>query len=196
MKWVVGRGNPGREYARTRHNVGFLVVEALARRYGASWRRRLRWPVRTATVETDGLTLCLVEPLTFMNRSGAGVGPLVRQKGSKPEDVLVIYDDADLPLGSMRMRPFGGPGGHNGMRSLIEALGTDRFPRLRVGIGRSGTTLVEHVLEPFTAEEWERIEPVIEAAADAALCWAAEGVERAMNRFNRTGKAESHDEQV
>lgn len=186
MKLIVGLGNPGREYERTRHNVGFLTVEQLARRFQAGWRRSLRFPVRTATIRPEGgeKTL-LAEPLTFMNASGEGVAPLMRKQGIAPADLLVVFDDADLPTGTLRLRPFGGPGGHNGMRSVIAALGTDRFARIRIGIGRSGAELVEHVLTAFAPEEWARMEAVIQRAADAALCWAIEGIEPAMNRFNR-----------
>jgi PTH1 family peptidyl-tRNA hydrolase len=196
LKLVVGLGNPGRAYARTRHNVGFMVVEELARRAGARWHRGLRFPVRTAEIEVGGQTVGLAEPLTFMNRSGDAVGPLVRRRGVTSEDVLVIYDDADVPVGALRIRPFGGAGGHNGMRSVTAALGTERFARMRIGIGRGEPALMEHVLAPFTAEEWKQLEETIRMAADAALCWAAEGVEPAMNRFNRAAKAGVHGEHI
>lgn len=186
MKLIVGLGNPGREYERTRHNVGFLTVEEIARRFQAGWRRSLRFPVRTATIRPDGgPETLLAAPLTFMNASGEGVAPLMRKRGIAPTDLLVVFDDADLPVGTLRLRPFGGPGGHNGMRSIIAALGTDRFARMRIGIGRSGAELVEHVLTPFTPEEWARMAAVIRRAADAAVSWAIEGIEPAMNRFNR-----------
>ncbi len=187
MKLVVGLGNPGREYEQTRHNVGFLAVEEMARRAGASWRRSLRFPVRTATIRLpDGPEMILAEPLTYMNASGDAVGPLARKRGIAPDDLLVVYDDADLPAGALRIRPFGGPGGHNGMRSIIAALGSDRFARIRIGIGRGGgTELVEHVLASFTPDEWTTMNETIRRGADAALCWAVEGIEPAMNRFNR-----------
>ena len=187
MKRVVGLGNPGREYEQTRHNVGFLAVEEMARRAGASWRRSLRFPVRTATIRLpDGPEMILAEPLTYMNASGDAVGPLARKRGIAPDDLLVVYDDADLPAGALRIRPFGGPGGHNGMRSIIAALGSDRFARIRIGIGRGGgTELVEHVLASFTPDEWTTMNETIRRGADAALCWAVEGIEPAMNRFNR-----------
>ena len=187
MKLVVGLGNPGREYERTRHNVGFLAVEEMARRSGAAWRRSLRFPARMATIRpADGPETLLMEPLTYMNASGDAVGPLLRKRGLTPDDLLVIFDDADLPAGALRVRPFGGPGGHNGMRSIIAAIGSDRFARIRIGIGRGGgAELVEHVLASFTPDEWKTMDDTIRRGADAALCWAVEGIEPAMNRFNR-----------
>jgi PTH1 family peptidyl-tRNA hydrolase len=194
VKLVVGLGNPGRDYARTRHNVGFLVVEEIARRGRAGWRRSLRFPARTATVAAGGgpATL-LAQPLTFMNRSGDAVGPLMRKRGIAPDGLVVVYDDADLPVGTLRVRPFGGPGGHNGMRSVIAAIGTDRFARIRIGIGRGGgaAELVEHVLAAFSADEWKIVDETIRQGADAALCWAVEGIEPAMNRFNRRSESRS-----
>lgn len=187
MKVIVGLGNPGREYARTRHNVGFRVVEEIARRAGATWRRSPRFPARTAVARLeDGTEALLVQPLTFMNRSGDAVGPLLRKRGIGGGDLAVIYDDADLPVGALRIRPFGGPGGHNGMRSVIAAVGTDRFARFRIGIGRGGgAELADHVLAAFSPDEWDATEKTIRRGADAALCWAMEGIEPAMNRFNR-----------
>ncbi len=191
MKVIVGLGNPGREYARTRHNVGFLTVEEIARRSKASWRRSLRFPARTAAVRLEnGGEALLVQPLTFMNRSGDAVGPLLRKRGVGLEDLAVIYDDADLPVGALRIRPFGGPGGHNGMRSVIASVGGDRFARFRIGIGRGGgaAELVDHVLAAFSPDEWSVMEKTIRRGADAALCWAMEGIEPAMNRFNRSSE--------
>ncbi len=144
----------------------------------------------------NGRRIGLVEPLTFMNRSGDAVGPLARRRNIAPEDLLVVYDDADLPLGALRIRPSGSAGGHNGMRSVIAALGTEKFARMRIGIGRSGAELVEHVLAPISAEEWVTLDETIRNAADAALCWAADGVESAMNRFNRAAKAGVNGEHI
>lgn len=188
MKLVVGLGNPGSEYAHTRHNVGFMVVEELVGRCGGRWRRSVRWPARVAQIRLGDYRVCLVEPQTFMNASGDAVGPIARYHRVPPDHLLVIYDDADLPVGTLRLRPAGSAGGHRGMRSVIDALGTDRFPRLRVGIGRTGSNLVDHVLAPFSEAEADVMRIVIGRAADAVRCWIEEGLDSAMNRYNRVAK--------
>jgi PTH1 family peptidyl-tRNA hydrolase len=188
LKVVVGLGNPGREYARTRHNVGFRVVEALASRWGGSFRRGLRIAARTCEVSAGaGGEVLLVQPLTYMNASGDAVAPLLRKRGLGAGDVLVIVDDADLEPGRLRLRPGGGSGGHNGLRSLIERLGTEGFARVRVGVGRrGGGDLREHVLSRFAKAEEAVADEAVARAADAAACWVEEGIEAAMNRYNRT----------
>lgn len=186
MKLVVGLGNPGRGYERTRHNVGFDVVEELARRGGSSFRRSWRWPVLLATVELGGREVQLVKPQSYMNASGPPVAALAGKKGVAPSDVLVVVDDVELPPGTLRLRPKGGAGGHNGLKSLIAALGTEAFPRLRVGVGRpvAAGEMVDHVLSRFTPQEREKMEQARSRAADAVASAVEHGLEKAMNEFN------------
>lgn len=180
MRLVVGLGNPGREYEATRHNVGFMVVEELARRWGVDgWRTKDR-ARQLLVAREDAL---LVEPQSFMNLSGAPVRVIASWYRTEPEDVLVISDDMDLAFGRLRMRPSGGHGGHNGLRSIIGTM-TDRFPRLRVGVGRPERESIEHVLSPFAKEERISLPVVIEAAADGVEAWLRDGIEAAMQRVN------------
>ena len=152
MKLIVGLGNPGREYAHTPHNVGFAVVDALAKACGCPLRRSFRFRARWARTEMDGQPIALAQPGAYMNRSGPVVAGMVRTLGVSPEDVIVIFDDADLPLGRLRIRAGGSAGGHKGVGSILEHLGKDRFVRVRLGIGRrNGADLVTHVLTPFDA---------------------------------------------
>lgn len=184
LQLIVGLGNPGRRYARTRHNIGFMVVDEFARRAGEGWTgdRSLNSELARAG------TVRLLKPLTYMNESGRPVGALCRFYQWQPSQLLVVYDDVSLPLGRLRLRAAGSAGGHNGMRSIIQHLGTDAFARLRVGIGDSrrsaGESLTGHVLGEFTeAEEIDRREAV-ERAADAIETILQRGWEAAMNQFN------------
>jgi len=185
MKVVSGLGNPGDRYRLTRHNVGYRVVDLLADRWEVS-KGRVRDGAATIEVARDepvGQVL-LVKPLRFMNRSGAPLRAAVRNANADPEtDLLVVADDVDLPLGKIRLRRGGSAGGHNGLRDIIEALGTDQFARLRVGIGRNGET-VDHVLSTFGRDEEGLADEAIATAADAVERWLAEGTEAAMNAFN------------
>jgi PTH1 family peptidyl-tRNA hydrolase len=183
---IAGLGNPGRAYARTRHNAGFEVLDALGGRLGAQWRRSWRWPVETAEVEAGGGKVLLVKPRTFMNASGPPVAALARKKGFASEDVMVVYDDVDLPVGQLRMRKKGSAGGHNGLKSVIASLGTEGFPRLRVGVGRPAGSgdMVDHVLSTFTPEERKTMEEAVGRAADALERAVSDGLDRAMNEFN------------
>lgn len=185
MKVVCGLGNPGDRYRLTRHNVGYRVVDLLADRWEVS-KGRARDGAATVEVARDepvGRVL-LVKPVRFMNRSGAPLRAAVRSVNANPEsDLLVVADDVDLPLGRIRIRREGSAGGHNGLRDIIEALGTEQFARLRVGIGRNGET-VDHVLSTFSRAEEELASAAIATAADAVERWLAEGVEAAMNTFN------------
>lgn len=187
---VVGLGNPGPEYEWTRHNVGFHVLDHLALHEGALFRsaRSLEGyagPREFVWARLHDPDALLVKPTTFMNRSGHVVAPLAEWLQVPPEEVLVVYDDLDLELGRLRLRPHGGAGGHNGMRSLIQALGTDRFPRLRLGIGRPRTDAARWVLERFGPQERVEAEISIAQASEAALDWLASGdLEGVMTRFH------------
>lgn len=185
MKVVCGLGNPGDRYRLTRHNVGYRVVDLLADRWEVN-KGRARDGAATVEVVRDEPVgpVLLVKPLRFMNRSGAPLRAAVRNVNADPEaDLLVVADDVDLPLGKIRLRRGGSAGGHNGLRDIIEALGTDQFTRLRVGIGRNGET-VDHVLSTFSRDEEELADEAIATAADAVERWLAEGTEAAMNAFN------------
>jgi PTH1 family peptidyl-tRNA hydrolase len=188
MYLIAGLGNPGRQYVRNRHNVGFHVVETLARRHNLDFgHRKANAVIASGRVgETD---VVLAKPQAFMNRSGAPVGALVRSLHVAPGDLLVVYDDLDLPTGSLRLRPGGSAGGHHGMESIIAALGQRDFPRLRIGIGRPGDSrspdeVADYVLGDFSAAERTLLADVYARAADAIECWLAEGLAAAMNRFN------------
>jgi peptidyl-tRNA hydrolase, PTH1 family len=185
MKVVSGLGNPGDKYRLTRHNVGFRVVDLLADRWGVSQGRVRDGAARLEVTRDEPVgRVLLVKPARFMNLSGAPLRSAVRSVNADPEtDLLVVTDDADLPLGRIRMRRSGSAGGHNGLRDIIDALGTDQFARLRVGIGRNDE-MVDHVLSTFSKAEDELAREAIATAANAVETWLAEGVEAAMNEFN------------
>ncbi len=182
---VVGLGNPGRQYARNRHNVGFMVVSRLAEHLGVRFSR-MQHQALLAMAHSDGARLVLAKPQTYMNRSGVAVGALVRFYKVPLERLLVVYDDLDLPPGTLRLRPKGGHGGHNGMRDIIQRLGRQDFPRLRVGIGRPPGQMrpADYVLQDFTPAEREALEPVLTRAVEGILLWVQEGLPAAMNRLN------------
>lgn len=183
---AVGLGNPGPEYAASRHNVGFLVVERVAAALGARWRPAAG-PALEAAATVAGRPLFLLKPLTYMNLSGRAVAAALRRHGLGPDRLCVVHDDLDLPCGALRLRPGGGAAGHRGVLSIIEELGSAGFARVRVGIGRPAerARVVDYVLAPFTAAEWELVAPAVARAAEAVLAVAREGLEAAMNRFNR-----------
>ncbi len=182
-KIVVGLGNPGRQYAQTRHNFGFIIVEELAKRTGApSPRKRMNAEITEARL--DGDRLVLVMPQTFMNDSGIAVREIMRWYKVPPEDVLVIVDDLDLRFGQIRLRARGSAGGHNGLKSIFKEIGTQEIPRLRLGIGRSGTHAIGHVLARFSEEEQQDLPGLIEEAADAVETWLRKGSLEAMNLIN------------
>jgi peptidyl-tRNA hydrolase, PTH1 family len=188
LRLIVGLGNPGPAYAKTRHNVGFWVVDALAeemrlhfRRHGLSHR---------AQGSLAGQDLTLAKPQTFMNRSGLAVGELLSDAGFDavdPGDLIVVHDDLDLDVGRIRFKARGGAGGHNGMLSIIDVLRTDRFARLKIGVGRPpiGMDPAEYVLHPASGEDRALLNEGVERAVDALRCWSSEGLPTAMNRFNR-----------
>ncbi|MCB1277137.1 MAG: aminoacyl-tRNA hydrolase [Prosthecobacter sp.] len=183
---IVGLGNPGETYRDTRHNIGFMVLDEIARRLPAAFHEEKRWTGLVAKFSGGHL----LKPLTFMNDSGRSVQSVAHFYKSSPEQTLVVYDDVDLPLGRLRFRTSGSAAGHNGIRSLISSLGTDSFPRLKVGIapvdGRpAGERMVGHVLGKFRAEEQPALQAVIQRAADAVLSAVEHGLEAAMNVFNR-----------
>lgn len=182
VRMVVGLGNPGPEYAHTRHNVGFDVVERLASSAGVSWTTQKKWEASVARHDQ----VLLVKPLTFMNLSGRAVQRVGSFHKIPPAEMLVVYDDADLPLGTLRLRHGGSAGGHNGIKSLIATLGTDSFPRLKFGIGRAGEgDMVDHVLGRFSPEEAPEVEKSLARAADAVNCVLDSGMESAMTRYNQ-----------
>jgi PTH1 family peptidyl-tRNA hydrolase len=184
-KIVVGLGNPGREYARNRHNVGYQIVNHLAKSLGLSFDKR-QAKARLALGTMGEQRVILVKPRTFMNESGGPVARVARFYKVKPDDMLVIFDDLDLPIGRIRMRPHGGSGGHKGMASIIKQLGQGDFPRLRVGIDRPPGRMdpAAYVLQNFSAEQEEIMVEVRERALAAVERWLAEGIDAAMNEFN------------
>lgn len=181
IKIIVGLGNPGREYAETRHNVGFMVLDRLASRLGAVWKADKARKAELAA----GPGVLLVKPQTYMNASGESVGPLMRYFKFTPGQVFVVYDDISFPVGAMRLRAGGSAGGHNGMKSLIAHLGTEKFPRLRIGIGVPGQKdMIGHVLGKFSPEERPLLEETLAKAEEAAFVALKEGFQAAANRFN------------
>lgn len=184
MKVIVGLGNPGDEYARTRHNAGFMVLDRLASRHGLGGAK-MKFHAGVLEGAVAGQRCMLLEPMTYMNRSGQSVGEAAAFYKLGLEDLLIVVDDVALPLGRVRLRPGGSAGGHNGLADIERALGTTRYHRLRIGIDPPGRIRQhDYVLGRFTAEQWETFEPSLDRAADAAECWVREGIEAAMNRFN------------
>ena len=190
MKLLIGLGNPGSQYERTRHNVGFRVMDALATKYALRWERRNRALLANGNIGDEKVVL--IKPLTFMNNSGEAVSELVRWYKVQPEDILVIYDDLDLPVGQIRLRPKGSAGGHNGLSSIIHHLHTDQFPRLRVGIGRptnSHMNTVDYVLGATSGDEGIQLATAEDHAVDAVPVILQQGVGAAMNILNADPEA-------
>ena len=187
---VVGLGNPGAEYAKTRHNAGFLLVEKLAGRWKANWALEKKFNARIAKAEQDERRVLLCEPQTFMNSSGESVGPLAQFFRVPISRLLVAVDDADIPFGEIRLRPSGSSGGHHGLESIEQHLGTREFARLRIGIGRKdgAREITDYVLGRFSAAETELAEKVLTRAADQTEVWLKAGIQKAMSQFN--GKVE------
>jgi PTH1 family peptidyl-tRNA hydrolase len=187
MKLIVGLGNPGREYRDTRHNVGFLVVDEIARRHQLTMAMAPAQVPETFVAKRFGAESMLVaKPLTFMNRSGDAVAALARYYDVGAADLLVVVDEVALPFGRLRARARGSAGGHNGLKSIVERLGTSECPRLRLGVGRgdSRRELADHVLAKFEPDEREGLEEFITRAADAAEMFAVEGIQKVMNVYN------------
>jgi len=183
---VVGLGNPGKEYFQTRHNAGFLVTETLAYRWHSGWKSEKRFKARMARCDRNGGKVLLCQPQTFMNASGEAVRAVMDYYRVSPAQMLVVVDDADLPMGAIRLRPGGRSGGHHGLESIETQLGTRDYPRLRVGIGRqSGAReITGHVLGRFNSTEAALVDRVLAAASNQIECWLDEGLEKAMCLFN------------
>lgn len=192
MKLIIGLGNPGRAYAYNRHNIGFRCLNHFARSHSIRFDRK-QCQARVGMGEVNGCKILLAKPQTFVNLSGKAVSCLVHRYEIPLSDLLVIYDDLDLPLGRIRLRPAGGSGGHKGMSSIISALGSERFPRIRVGIGRPQMNgkpsndediIINYVLSDFLPEEEEVIKLTIVKVSEAMDSFLIHGIERAMNKFN------------
>jgi peptidyl-tRNA hydrolase, PTH1 family len=184
MKIVVGLGNPGKDYARTRHNVGFLVLDRL-RSHLTNVSERSRFRSQIGEGSRNGEKVVLVAPQTYMNLSGHAVREVRSWFHASNEDIIVVYDDMDLPFGTLRLRGNGSAGGHNGMSSIVDQLGSSEIPRLKVGIGRPRSGAVGHVLSRFGPEEEKALPDLIERAASAVLLWMDQGLIAAMNDVNR-----------
>ena len=192
---IVGLGNPGAEYTKTRHNAGFALVEQLAARWRADWTDERKFRARIARAERNGKRVLLCQPQTFMNLSGEAVAAVKNFYQLPLEVLLMVVDDADLPLGEIRLRADGGSGGHHGLESVAQHLGTNAFARLRLGIGRKdgAREITDYVLARFEAGERGLMEKVLGRAADQTECWLADGIEKAMNQFN--GVVDSKNEE-
>ena len=184
MRLIVGLGNPGLKFKLTRHNLGFLVIDKLSRKNSIRLNKRKRNSLfgrgRIGVQE-----VILAKPLTYMNLSGEAVGNIIAREGLSPERMMVVCDDVNLELGAIRIRPHGSSGGHNGLRSIVEALGTREFPRLRMGIG--GTKkgdLTQYVLGPFRKKDLKLIEALVGRTIEALDCWLSSGIKVSMNKFN------------
>lgn len=187
MKLIVGLGNPGSAYEHTRHNVGFECIERIARREAPGEVARTRYHAVAIEARIGDEKVLLLRPTTFMNLSGTTVSEAVNfYKLTPSEDVLVLVDDVALPCGQIRLRPGGGDGGHNGLADITRRIGTDRYPRLRIGIDRpSEIPQKDYVLGRFRPDQKEPVEQALDEAAEAAACWARDGLDTAMNRYNR-----------
>jgi len=193
---IVGLGNPGRDYAKTRHNAGFIVVDELAERWRADWKTEKKFSARIARAEVNERQALLCKPQTFMNSSGEAVAAVVNFYRIALAQLLVVVDDADLPLGQLRLRPSGSSGGHHGLESIEQHLGSREYARLRIGIGREGSAgcaatggpreITGHVLGRFSSTEIDLADKVFAVASDQAQCWLNDGVQKAMNQFNGT----------
>jgi len=183
---IVGLGNPGAEYAKTRHNAGFLLADLLADRWRAEWRATKRFHSRVARTEHEGRKVLLCEPQTFMNSSGEAVGAMVGFYRLPLTAIVVAMDDADLPLGEIRLRSRGSSGGHHGLESIEQHLGSREFARLRIGIGRAdgAREITDYVLGRFDATDAATMKKVLARAAEQVECWLANGIQKAMSRFN------------
>lgn len=183
---IVGLGNPGAEYAKTRHNAGFMLADLLANRWRADWNNEKKFQSRLAKTERNGKRLVLSEPQTFMNLSGEAVGALVKFYQLPLKQLIVVVDDADLPLGEIRLRPSGSSGGHHGLESIEQHLGSREYARLRIGIGRkdSRREIAGHVLGKLSGAELALMDKVLGRAVEQVECWLTQGLPKAMSQFN------------
>ena len=200
MKIIAGLGNPGAEYAQTKHNVGFMLVDALAERLNApAWKEDFFSAI--TEVRIAGEKVFLVKPLTYMNNSGEALSPMLSYYKVDANDLVVVHDDMDIPAGTVRIRKKGGSGGHNGIKSILAHVGSEDFARVRIGIGRppAGWTVINHVLAPFAAEDAPKIRAAIDYLLPAVECIVTDGVDLAMNKYNPHKKKEkqkgSHEAQ-
>ena len=195
MKIIAGLGNPGSEYAATKHNVGFMLLDALAAKLNISasdWQEKDNALVAKVRIGTE--SVLLVKPLTYMNESGRAIAPLMNFYKLAVTDLIVVHDDMDIPAGTIRLRKKGSAGGHNGIKSILAHVGDENFSRVRIGIGRPlpQWTVVNHVLAPFTAEDAPKIKAAIEYLLPAVECIVADGIDAAMNKFNpKKGRAKA-----
>ena len=182
IRLVAGLGNPGAEYAQTRHNIGFMVVDSLAAQFGSTWERSTKWGALIAKNDN----IILIKPMTYMNLSGEPVHAVAQFHKIGPREILVALDDFALPLGRLRLRASGSSGGHNGLESILMQFGTDEIPRLRIGIGAAPSAgSVDYVLSRFFEEERPFVTSTIDRAADAVKCAIDKGIVSAMNNFNK-----------
>ena len=186
MYLIIGLGNPGREYANTRHNIGFRCVDALAARHGLAFEDKKKSKAKIALGSIRGQRVLLAKPQTYMNLSGGAVQGLAAYYRISPSQIMLIFDDLDLPVGTLRIRPKGGSGGHKGVADIIQRLGTQEFPRIRVGIGRPDTRMdpADFVLRPFNGPEEAETAQAVERVMLAVETWLNEGIDPAMNRYN------------
>lgn len=188
---IAGLGNPGQEYRDTRHNVGFMALDRMAARLDVKFMR-VEFKAMVVKTDLEGRRLILAKPHTYMNLSGQAVGSLVKYYKIPLEQLLIVYDEIDLPLGMLRLRPGGGSAGHKGMKSIAEKLGTQEFPRLRIGVGRppGRKGAADHVLNRFAPVERAALEAALDTSADAILTFIRQGIEAAMNQYNGEVQAE------
>jgi len=192
MKLIAGLGNPGNEYENTRHNVGFMVLDALAEHFGTKIRQK-KFNALVEEVHTDGTKLLLVKPQQYMNRSGHAIATAAGYYKLASTEILIVTDDMALDVGRIRLRPKGSSGGHKGLKDIMARLGSDNFPRLRVGIGDSGRMDgADYVLSRFSADERAAIDKTVRTAVEAILCWLRDGIDMAMTRYNAKNDADEH----
>ena len=186
MKFIFGPGNPGMKYSKTRHNIGFMALDCLAKTYGVRFKSAPKLSSKIALTVIGDETAVLVKPTTYMNNSGYAVSAVLDYYGGSADDIVVIYDDVDIPQGSLRIRKKGSAGTHNGMRNIIEYLETEDFTRIRVGIGKAKEylTLKDHVLSKFPKDDIPVMEEAVKKAAKAAVCILEEGPEKAQSEYN------------
>lgn len=197
MKLIAGLGNPGKEYEKTRHNCGFMVMDQLAEKC-STVNFSAKWNALIAKVQINGQQVLLMKPLTYMNNSGSAVAQAVSYYKIAPQDILVIHDDMDLPVGSVRIRTKGSAGGQKGMKSIIQALGTQDIARIRVGVGHSDRgnhdLVPDWVLSPVSKEERSLLEDAVKSAADAAYAWVWEPLDKVMSQYNIKVKKQAEDD--